>query len=207
MTSLPLDICPYCSDYDAPFFIKVVWVRFLKKWILDMFNSKKILDPAWLPAYEENIRTIANQMQRLNTNLFVLEKIVGFDFEFFSVIDKTFWIVVSQALYESSVMCAWRIAVDSGKDCLTISRLKNAVLKHIVLPDMRKLLKKELQKTALSRKIGDIKSRIACLRHTLFAHFIRFLEGPSKPATLAVTLQELKVVRDEINECVSVLSL
>ncbi|MEJ2745133.1 MAG: hypothetical protein P8123_05530 [bacterium] len=174
----------------------------------DERDAKEILDLAWLPAYENNMNSISYQMLMFNANLFILENIEAFDFPLFGGVNTTFWAVVYRSLYESCVMCAWRIAIDTDGDCLTISRLKNAILQHVKSVDDRRRLKEELKRIDVGHKIKDIKDRIQLLRHRLFAHHVQFSESAAtqtKPSIPGVTLDDLRAVRDEVNEYISVL--
>lgn len=174
-----------------------------------MLEAKKILDPAWIPDYKNEIDAIWLQVVELNSNLFLLEHILKFPFKFL-VPFQTFWTLARNALYESCVMSAWRIAVDADGDCLTAAQLKNAVLKNTVDDVAKRSLQIELKAVEFDKTLKDIKPKIRDLRHKLYGHFSRSgiaSTGASGAAVQRVSFTDLKTVRDRLNALLQVLAL
>lgn len=175
-----------------------------------MLEAKKILAPTWIPDYKKEIHAIWLQVVELNSNLFLLEHISKFPFKLFVVPPQTFWALTWNALYESCVMCAWRIAVDADGDCLTADQLRDAVLKNTVDDVAKRSLQVELKAVEFKKTLKAIKPKIRDLRHKLYGHFSRGViasTGASGAAVPRVSLTELKTVRDRLNALLRVLAL
>jgi hypothetical protein len=175
-----------------------------------MIEAKKILAPTWISDYEKEIGAIWFQVVELNSNLFLLEHISKFPFNLFLVPPQTFWTLTRNALYESCVMCAWRIAVDADGNCLTAAQLKNAVLKNTVDATAKRSLQAELKAVEFEKTLKAIKPKIRDLRHKLYAHFNRPETEPTAAPGAAVprvSLTDLKTVRDRLNALLQVLAL
>lgn len=134
-------------------------------------RSSDILHPDWLPSYQEQITQLYLQACHLTNNLFLLERIVTFPFHLFPSKHRTFWRLVSQSLYESSLLCAWRIAIDSNGNILTIKRFKNEVLKHIQRDAIKKEVQKRLRTLNFEKKLKKIQDCITDYRHCRVAHY------------------------------------
>ena len=108
---------------------------------------------------------------RLNTSVFILEKIAAFPFHLFAPLENPFWKTVYECLFETSVMVIWRIAVDTHHDALTIRRLKNGVRKNMREHHSLGLLDAELRRIHFTRDLSLIEDRVRDLRHNYIAHF------------------------------------
>ena len=175
-----------------------------------MLETKKILAPTWIPDYKKEIDAIWLQVVELNSNLFLLEHISKFPFKLFLVRPPTFWTLTGNALYESCVMCVWRMAVDADGDYLTAAQLKNAVLKNTVDAAAKLSLQAELKAVEFEKTLKAIKQKIRDLRHNQYGHFSRRVIAPtgaSGAAVPRVSLTDLKTVRDRLNALLQVLAL
>jgi hypothetical protein len=143
------------------------------------FRSSDVLDPDWLPSYQEQITQLYLQACHLTNNLFLLERIVTFPFHLFPSKHRTFWQLVSMSLFESSLLCAWRIAIDNKGDFLTIRRFKNDVLKHIKCDAIKKEVQKRLKTLNFEKKLKKIQACITDYRHYRVAHY-----GPQQDIAL-----------------------
>ncbi len=175
-----------------------------------MLEAEKILDPKWLEIYKKEINAVWLQVVELNTNLFILEKIAKFNFNLFESGTNTFWIFVGDALFESCIMCAWRIAVDTDGTSLTANQIKNAVMKHVVDATALKQLRSQLRKVDFDKKLKEVGKRLRDLRHKRYGHFNKQIvattttKGGQVPS---ISLQDLKLIRDTLNDLMQVLGL
>jgi hypothetical protein len=172
-----------------------------------MFEAKKILNPHWFKTYKKDMDALALQLAELNTNLFILEKIVKFNFSLFGSGNSTFWVFVTYSLFESCIMCAWRMAIDTDGDCLTATQLKNSILKNIIDNEALKHLKNELKKGAFDKRIRKVSQRIQEIRHKRYAHLNKQIarainSGGQVPH---VSIRDLKMVRDTLNELIQIM--
>jgi hypothetical protein len=172
-----------------------------------MFEARKILAPQWFATYKSDIDALASQCVKLNTNLFILEEIIKFDFNLFAADRKTFWIFVADSLFESCIMCAWRIALDTDSDCLTAAKLKNEILANLTDNDARKHLISELKRVDFDKRLKEVKQKIKEARDNLYAHLnkqmARAMAGGGHFPN--VPLRGLKMVRNTLNEFIQVL--
>jgi hypothetical protein len=174
-----------------------------------IFTAKKILDPLWFKTYTEDIKALAVQLLQFNTDLFILEKIINFEFRLFGYVPgrNTFWRFIADSLYESCIMCAWRIAVDTDSRCLTASKLKKEILNNVTDEDARKHLKRELERVAFNRKCREVTEIIKEMRHKRYAHLNKLTAramagGGNFPS---VPLRDLRMVRDTLNEFIQIM--
>lgn len=99
-------------------------------------QPNELLLSSHLNEYKNNIEAVWWQLVRLNSNIFILEKAEAFRFDLFGNYSRTFWELLKQSLFETSVMVVWRVAVDSHSDGLTLQKLKNRffkILKTMIL--------------------------------------------------------------------------
>src|SRR6266567_2493286 len=91
-----------------------------------------ILNPGYVEAYKQNVGIICDQLSILNSNMFVLEKLLNFPFDLFLSNFGYFWELVENSLFESSILAIWRISVDRGfAEGFTLQRLKNEIRLNI----------------------------------------------------------------------------
>jgi hypothetical protein len=131
---------------------------------------KDLLLPSWLDEYERKIDLIHQQLIRLNSNTFILERIFPFRFDLFTPFHQDFWVLVEQALFESSVMIVWRVGVDSRSEGLTLQQLKNEILRNLK-SDFKDEFQKLIKAASFEKTISKIKPTIGKIRHDYIAHF------------------------------------
>lgn len=165
-----------------------------------MLEAEKILNPRWFKIYKNDMNALSLQLVELNTNLFILEKIVTFNFELFGSGNNTFWVMVAGSLSESCIMCAWRIAIDTDGDCLTVAQLKNSIVKNIIDPEALKCLKTQLKKVDFDKRTREVSRTIQEVRHTRYAHFNKQIaRAMSRRGEVPyVPIRNLQTVRDTL---------
>lgn len=105
-------------------------------------------------------------------------------------------------------MCAWRIAVDSGSDLLTIRHVKNEVLRNIPDLQVRQELTRELKSLEFDKTLKDIQHVIREYRHRRLAHFRFDTTVPEGDKTNAVPRpfgQDLDKVSSAIGQMINTL--
>src|SRR3989304_5550290 len=99
---------------------------------LDQLQPSQVLEPCNYDAYEKHHRAIWNQLVRLNSNLFILDKLLGFPASLFLGPERTvFFRLVEASLVESSVLIISKLAQDDDLDTLTMPRFKNWLRRSI----------------------------------------------------------------------------
>jgi hypothetical protein len=94
-------------------------------------------------------------------------------------------------------MSAWRIAVDSGPDLLTLSKFKAQTLAHITDPKAKRRVLLELKNVDFEKSIESVREQIRNLRHSRYGHL---------RTTLPVHL-EVKDLGEIANKCLSLLNV
>ena len=140
---------------------------------LQEMAPKDLIESAWLDAYEENIEALWWQLVRLNSSIFVLDKVLSFPFDLFqpSPVPRHFWNLVQNALFETCVMVIWRVAVDNRSEGLTLQQLKNKIRENLCKEDYREQFGKTLKKVDFEKGVSTFRPKIEELRHNYIAHF------------------------------------
>jgi len=136
-------------------------------------QPETLLNPEWQSEYEYELEAIWWQIVRLNSNLFILRKISSFPYRLFSPFENPFWKSVYEGLFEASVMIIWRIALDTGRDALNITQLKNEIRENMQHDELRGRLDSELKKIGFAKGLMDVEDKVRDLRHNYIAHFSR----------------------------------
>ncbi len=121
-----------------------------------------LLNTTWLPTYKAELDALWWQIVRLNSNIFVIEKIEKFPFDLFQTLPSHFWDLTYAALYDVCVMTVWKIAIDADRRTLTLRRFKNAILANLRDPNNRKLLKKQFAATQFDKTIKALEQNMIC---------------------------------------------
>jgi len=163
---------------------------------------KELILPSWWNSYEENLNVIWRQLERLNSSIFVLEKILTFRFDLFTPFDQNFWILVEGALFETCVMTIWRIGVDE-KDSFTIRQLKSSISRNLKNENYKIEFKKLVKEIQFEETVSRIKPFIREIRHNYIAHFnLQKHVNPTSAEIKERTLlfSELKSFRNALNK-------
>ena len=141
---------------------------------IDRLSPKDIIEESWLVSYEQNVEAIWWQLVRLNSTIFVLEKILSFPFDLFHPLPATkhFWNLVENALFETCILIIWRVGVDTVyTEGLTLQQFKNQVFQHLKTDEYRIPLKKALKKDNVQSSVSDLEKKIRELRNNYIAHY------------------------------------
>jgi len=136
----------------------------------DIYPSE-IVESSWFDTYKQNIDAIWHQLGRLNSNIYILEKIYSFPFDLLWLSTSNFWNLVNNALFESCIMIIWRAAMDNSyAESLTIQQLKNEISRHIN-DSYRDQFREELRGLNFESTVESVKSKIVEIRHNYIAHY------------------------------------
>jgi len=92
------------------------------------YSPKDLFEEPFLSHYEKVMNILWWEIVRLNSTVYVLKRILGFDFNVFhSAFTKdSFWKLVKGSFYESCVLCLWKIDVDNDfEKGMTLNQIKN----------------------------------------------------------------------------------
>jgi hypothetical protein len=142
------------------------------------------------------------QIVRLNSSMYVLERITEFRFDVFCEQPQHFWNLVQHALVESCTLIIWRIAVDPGPEALSLRQFKNQVFKHIHVEDIRMQIAQSFKDNGLDDQLKTLEVKIPDIRHKFIAHLNRSLVADPAPRQLEqgkLLLSDLVKYRDTVN--------
>jgi len=142
----------------------------------------------------------------LNSNLYILEKLLDFPFDLFVMPDRrTFFRLVEINLFRSCIMIVWGLVEDPDPGSLTLLRFKNEIRRHI-RPQYASSFDVDLKEAKFDRQIKQVRDRVRTLRNKRIAHLDRdFNLSPQQMKEMRVSLSDLRALRDALNKLFKVL--
>lgn len=165
---------------------------------LDSIQPHEIIVPDWLNVYYKYIKILTAQIVDLNTTLFALEKITNFPYDLLQC-DRSFWSHFSIPLVDQSILIIWRIAVDKSSGGLSVSHLKNEVIKNLQNNEFRKLIAQKIEEGNYENGIKILSTKVQAIRHKFISHFsLSFIDEPIEKIweETSISLEELQYFRD-----------
>lgn len=163
---------------------------------------KELILPSWWSSYEKNLQVIWRQLKRLNSSIFVLEKVLAFRFDLFTPFHQNFWTLVEGSLFETCVMTIWRIGVDSRSEGLTLGQLKNCISQNLRSEAYKIEFHKHVKEIQFEKTVSRIEPAIEEIRHNYIAHFNLDKHINPSPAELkerTLLFSEAKRFRNSLN--------
>jgi len=171
--------------------------------------SERFLKSDWLEEYRAQIEVLWHHSARLHGNLHLLSKISEFPFDLFGDGQDLCWILISRALYETSVMTTWCIVFDSDGNALTMRQFRNAVVTSAKDLEAKDRIIERLRKVDFDSRVSDTEEKVKALRHGQLAHLDRDIAmgaQEERAAMFGVSLQELQSTASAVHELISALS-
>lgn len=176
---------------------------------LDELKTAEVIDPAHIEAYELEVGAIAKEVTNFNANLYLMEKIFNFPWDLILDDFGPFWEYVEKALFDSVILSIWNLCIDTEARGLTLSKLKNNILRDYIKPEFRDELNARIKAADYNAKLAAVQGAYTEIRHNYVAHY-NFLKNASPTAEEIKARQlDLKVIldtRDFINTMYQVLS-
>lgn len=177
----------------------------LHKWqatsVDNRFRNTKpeaLFTPAFLPEYEKYHSNIWRRILRLHGTIISLETLSDFPFEhFYSPGDSEFWHQVIENFLDISVLLLCGLITDTGKQCLTLNRLRNKLATEKVWlnksdqADYRQAIK-SIRFNCTHREIA---SRVTKLRDSSIAHTLAVDLSPEEQRrnNIGASLDEIRI--------------
>jgi len=160
-----------------------------------------VIESSWLEEYEESIQRMWQELVLLNSNLYILDKLLSFPFDLFVAPDRrAFFRLVEINLFRSCIMIVWKLVADRGPDSLTLRRFKNEIREHIRCKYSGGF-DAALKETKFDKQTAQLLQPIKALRNKRIAHLDKdFNLSPEQREEMRVSLSDLKVVRDALNQ-------
>ncbi|HOI29743.1 MAG TPA: hypothetical protein PLZ15_08260 [Melioribacteraceae bacterium] len=166
-------------------------------------KPEDLLKIEYHPIYTKDIESIWWEIVKLNSTLFVLNKIVKFNFKFFgSYLTKDhFWQILRQSLYESCLLSLWKIDVDNTFDKgKTLNQIKNEIIGNLKLDEDRLLFISEIKKNNYSKNVSELSEKVRLLRHNAVAHLnFEGIPRPSENEETKIRFEEIEYFTSQIN--------
>jgi len=167
---------------------------------LNAMDPKELIGTDYFEDYKKETNALVWQIIQLNYNLFFLEKIVKFPFRIFRINPLPFWHLITDSLFETSVMIIWRL-VDKNEKTLSLFNLKNKIKHRLIKKEYQKQFTKELERIKFDNRIASLRTRVEQIRHNRLAHFnrkwiIKPTEAQIEQSTFS--LFKLKELRDSL---------
>ncbi len=163
-----------------------------------------VLEETVLKEYKQKIEQFyLGHLVPLNTNIFIMDKIAEFPLHLFAnPVDDMFLPLVYRNFYQISILTISRLVNDQGKGFLTLPRFKNWIL-QMTKPDYRSPFQAWLRRIKFNEETNQLLERTRDLRDSYIAHI---KHNPDIPITEGLNLEELKHLRDMLNELLDALS-
>jgi hypothetical protein len=163
-----------------------------------------VLDESILQEYKQKIELFyLEHLVPLNTNIYILEKLLHFPFELFIDAHRSiFFPIIYQNTYQISLLIVSRLANDQDGDFLTLVQFKNWLTKNIRTA-YQENFNAWIKKTRFDNETKKLLKRTQELRHSYIAHIKRV---PSISTEENLNLGELKNLRDTLNRLLDALS-
>lgn len=174
----------------------------------NIVRASAVLDPTWYPTYLEYRDALGNQLVRLNTTLFNLERIEAFPFDLFTLPDeRIFWQSARTALIETALSIEWKILIDNHRDALSLPRFKNDVLRNVQDMNLRNILQAQAEIVDLNGALRQFNVSLEDIRHNYVGHLNQALHlDPTRtPVDLHISLLDMKYLLDKSRELFDIL--
>lgn len=165
-------------------------------------DSKEVLVPSFLKSYIESLELISRELRRLNSYVFILDKILHFPSELFLAPDKqSFLTLVNFSFTESAFLIITKLITDKRNDTFTINRLKNIVVKNVKEPYKESyccfLEENKFGETIkiLKKQAEDVKN----IRDNMVAHLLVDQNYHLKVPKYKVTWEKINQITVKIN--------
>lgn len=172
---------------------------------IDDIYPFQAFERAFKEEYDEELNILYLELVYLNSNIFLLERILRFPFQLFSGRKtNTFWELITKSLFNDCVLHLNKIVIDGNNkgNSVGLRELKKKVLTNLVEKYKRSFLKK-LKEMRFEKNFEDFKELFKKLRDKHVAHLDRnWLERNTvgRFAEYSVDLESLKKACELVNQ-------
>lgn len=169
---------------------------------LEHLDPANLLEASYLKTYKKDIEFLWGSIVDLNTNVFILDKVVKFPFHLFKLEYTLFWKILKTNLYEMCILLVAKLATDRDPRVLILQKFKENVRNNITNIQYRDILDQELKSIGLEKEIDKFKDRIEAIRNKKIAHHQKdWLQSQTVPMLnqVAPNFDELRFICQRIN--------
>lgn len=168
-------------------------------------KPEDVLQPGFIDQYRGTMTFFHLQLSRLNTDLFIVEKILLFPADLFiAPPENIFLSQVVHNFFQVSTLQITKLATDQGSDTVTLPKFKNAML-QAVTDQFQGDFREHLRVSKFSERTRRMLEKAMQLRDSRIAHFLNDRSG-RLGSDEVLTLGDLRSLRDELNAQLNVLS-
>lgn len=154
---------------------------------LQFLASKGILKSSWYDDNEQSINTMQQQIYRLNSNMFVIGKVLSFPFEYVYSEYPLFWGLTVDSLFETSILIIWKVVAEGDIGGFTMQKFKKGVLKNLCDVNYRKKYREICDKVNFDKTASVLRKDIVLFRDKFAENFNNKLKGV--PGALDIKLK------------------
>jgi len=170
----------------------------------------ELLKEVWRSEYDKRIYLFWNELIDLNHYVFYLERITAFPWSLFGESGDSFWDYVTLAMFDSAVLIASRVCLDTRKNSLKLTEFRDEITKNLVSKKERSKFVDRHREVDFDGKMSEIGKQIKDLRNKRIAHLSKEIVGGSIKGShfrQSVSLSGLREITNCLNEFFQVLSL
>jgi len=157
-----------------------------------------VLKKSPIDEYQKGIDFFFDELVKLNTNIFIIKKILEFPFDIFSSPgENIFFSTVVWNFYENSVLTITKLATDKKGDVYTLPRFKNWVLEQVKAKYALDF-QNWLRKTRFNAKTERMLKLARNLRNDMIAHFNKHISLKMRKVNY-INIKELEELKDNFN--------
>ena len=174
---------------------------------LKEMNPSQVIKKSSLTYYEKRRYLIWSQLVYLNCYIFLLNKLLNFPVDLFVDPHKqSFFVLVKQSLFGSSLIIITNLAADPRKDVLTIQRFKNEIVTNYIKEKYLLSLWESLRNNNFKKTTRDIRERAKFIRNKYLAHLdINANLKPKISKYIFISFQKIKKLCEQLNKLFSIL--
>ena len=171
----------------------------------DELSPEKVIKPEYLEEYESGVKHIwQNGLVGLNTNLFILRKLIDFPFDiFFLASEIVFWNLTMARLYESSILIIYHLVLDQDKRTFHLGNLRDEIFAKYCKESSKEMVTLRMKEiNSDSALTNELKNRILFYRNNYIGHLKSekdFNQWINEKHKGYVTISELEQIRDTLN--------
>lgn len=138
-----------------------------------IIKPEDVIAKNYLEVYKNEREIIYEQLIKIANNLYIAEKIIDFPFELFTFKGhRDFWNLTSVALFDSTVLAIWTLAVDNKG--FSLRRFRNKINGEWKRPDITSSVDEKfrgrLKELNFNKRISEVADKINKVRNHHIAH-------------------------------------
>lgn len=170
-----------------------------------MIQAEELFEEPFLSEYKEEIKFFYSELVHLNTQLFIIEKVIQFRFDLFTNPNqRIFFDTVLSSFFETSILRIARLVTDSKDNFRIIKSFKNKIRDNMNI-EYKEFFQNTLKENNFEKNTRELQNKIKARRNQRIAHMIRNVDE-EELRNSTIYLRDLFHLRDQLNLLLSQLS-